>query len=237
MKKRLIILVSLFFLLVGCSPFEFTYDIFRVLKKGSTAEIVDLTTEGQEREVVVFPAKIPGYEFVNLGTASYFKMSIESQNIKVAFIEHVNMICGTVFLAMTRGEIGNQVIIVLNSLYLIKFEGAFIAGGDNRMVIPFEVFDEYYNKNSGLYRDYRENYEMSRVSFYYNYIDSPNDGLYRISYDKDLEMISKPEDPIRSGYEFQGWYLETENSNEFDFTSESNRTLSYTILYAKWRKK
>lgn len=236
MRKRLITLVTLICLLVGCDPFEYTHDIFKVLRRNSAAEIVGLTEEGQKREIVVFPSKIPGFDNVNIGNAGYFKMTIESENLKVAIIEHVNMICGGVFQHITKGVEGNKVIIVLNSLYQIKFESEFIAGGDNRIVVPFEIFDDYYDSDFGFYPEYKDNYEESRVSFYYNFENSPNDNLYRISYDEELEMITRPDDPKRRGYDFVGWYLETEGTSVFDFLSDSNKDVTNTKLYAKWKK-
>jgi uncharacterized repeat protein (TIGR02543 family) len=46
------------------------------------------------------------------------------------------------------------------------------------------------------------------------------------------EMVSKPSDPIRSGYVFGGWYKESDCVNVWSFT-ESKVDGSFT-LYAKW---
>ena len=45
-------------------------------------------------------------------------------------------------------------------------------------------------------------------------------------------LVSKPEDPIRRNYEFQGWYLETTNETEWNFASDL--VTKNTRLYAKW---
>lgn len=45
------------------------------------------------------------------------------------------------------------------------------------------------------------------------------------------EKIVKPEDPIRNGYTFKGWYDKKENGKEYDFTKEVTSDIN---LYAYW---
>lgn len=46
------------------------------------------------------------------------------------------------------------------------------------------------------------------------------------------DLLSKPEDPTRTNYEFQGWYLESSCLNVWNF--ESDKVTSNLRLYAKW---
>ena len=46
------------------------------------------------------------------------------------------------------------------------------------------------------------------------------------------DLLSKPEDPTRTNYEFQGWYLESSCLNIWNF--ESDKVTSNLRLYAKW---
>ena len=46
------------------------------------------------------------------------------------------------------------------------------------------------------------------------------------------ELVSKPEDPIRARYEFQGWFKETECENEWNFTTDI--PTGNLRLFAKW---
>jgi uncharacterized repeat protein (TIGR02543 family) len=48
----------------------------------------------------------------------------------------------------------------------------------------------------------------------------------------DGALVSKPTDPIRSGYEFAGWYKEEALTNTWNFNTDVVTT--NTILYAKW---
>lgn len=47
------------------------------------------------------------------------------------------------------------------------------------------------------------------------------------------QRIAKPEDPVKAGFKFAGWYIDEELREEFDF----NRPITENItLYAKWEK-
>ena len=43
--------------------------------------------------------------------------------------------------------------------------------------------------------------------------------------------VSKPEDPVREGYTFAGWYADEALTEAYDFGSPVNKD---TVLYAKW---
>ncbi len=47
------------------------------------------------------------------------------------------------------------------------------------------------------------------------------------------DKIEKPEDPVREGYEFLGWFLDLDDDKPFDFKTKISKD---TKLYAKWRK-
>jgi len=48
---------------------------------------------------------------------------------------------------------------------------------------------------------------------------------------KENGKVVKPEDPVREGYTFSGWYQDVELTSVYDFTSAVTRNLT---LYAKW---
>lgn len=47
------------------------------------------------------------------------------------------------------------------------------------------------------------------------------------------ETIERPEDPIRPGFLFEGWYLDVETTIPWDF--ENDKVNSSIVLYAKWQ--
>ena len=46
--------------------------------------------------------------------------------------------------------------------------------------------------------------------------------------------IEKPSDPIKNGFDFLGWFIDPEFSEEFDFSSP---IASSIVLYAKWKER
>lgn len=68
------------------------------------------------------------------------------------------------------------------------------------------------------------------TEFIYNYTDSPTNF---IQYNKEDRSIKAPNNPIRDGYRFNGWY-EYGASHAFDFNSIYNRNI---VLYATWEEK
>ena len=75
-----------------------------------------------------------------------------------------------------------------------------------------------------------ENYEIIRheVTFYLNNETDP--WTVKII---DGENVNRPDDPVRKGYIFKGWYADEELTQEFDFNTiiEAN-----TDIYAKWEE-
>ena len=59
-----------------------------------------------------------------------------------------------------------------------------------------------------------------------------NNVLYLTVEVADNALVSKPEDPSRRNYEFQGWYKEEKCENEWNFTTD--RVTSNLRLFAKW---
>lgn len=47
------------------------------------------------------------------------------------------------------------------------------------------------------------------------------------------ELLSEPVEPVKSGYKFQGWYLDTDYTKKYDFSLPVKNNL---VLYAKWQK-
>ena len=61
-----------------------------------------------------------------------------------------------------------------------------------------------------------------------------DDETYKIDYELEGYKLTKPSDPIKEGYTFEGWYLDTEYKTEFDF--ENIKASKNIELYAKFTK-
>lgn len=49
----------------------------------------------------------------------------------------------------------------------------------------------------------------------------------------DIKLFKLPDNPIKDGFEFDGWYLDSELSKEFNHLQNLNNDI---VLYAKWKK-
>ena len=58
--------------------------------------------------------------------------------------------------------------------------------------------------------------------------------IYKIDYELENHKIVKPDDPTKIGYNFEGWYLDTECKTKFDF--ENTKATENIVLYAKFVK-
>lgn len=79
------------------------------------------------------------------------------------------------------------------------------------------------------------------VSYFYNYLDNVDlssdrvaegDKLYKSEKITVGSPITKPQDPTREGYLFDGWYTESACTVAYDFTKTT--TTKNITLYAKW---
>jgi len=100
----------------------------------------------------------------------------------------------------------------------------------------------------------------ANITYYFNFETDINYGVYwvdDVDYGEKIEYI--PANPVREGYEFGGWYKETECINKWDFETdtlpeeqfeeievenateeaeiEKKTIYQETKLYAKWIKK
>ena len=87
-------------------------------------------------------------------------------------------------------------------------------------------------------------YSRARVYSKEYYITKP--GTYMVAFNtnggsfienqivQNGSKIVKPNNPSKQGYVFEGWYLDKELKNKFDFNISS--IISHTTLYAKWHK-
>ncbi|QVK16782.1 InlB B-repeat-containing protein [Mycoplasmatota bacterium] len=210
----------------------FTYDIFECFKgTEGDVEIVGLTEEGLQLEVVEFPAYIEGYSYVGIGGFSFGPdkdKGIDTDQMKIAILSGED----TIILPEAFRDSSKLEKIVINSLSVMEVGGYAIPREPGRIItvyVPFEVYDEYYSGTE--WDDYRDLLKRSTVSFYYNYDNSPNQDLFWTSQPEKGDKIDKPTDPSREGYIFKGWFTEKETINEWDFENEAEVRLQ---LFAKW---
>ena len=103
----------------------------------------------------------------------------------------------------------------------------------------FCCYSEFIGENRYIYK--------ANTAYMFNYEGAPNEGYYFINdFERGGLVENTPYKPIREGYEFCGWYKESECKTKWDFNTDvlpeptygENGELEYveTKLYAKWRK-
>ena len=96
----------------------------------------------------------------------------------------------------------------------------------------FDFSTEAIMANTTVYANWLDSSssDVTKAKFYWNYTGAPQEVYQEVSF-KNGGRISKPADPKRDGYEFDGWYT-TDNvaySASLKYTGSQN-------FYAKWLK-
>lgn len=233
--------------MAGCSctyqDARYGYFTVRYFERRSYCDITGLTEEGAQQKELVFPKTINGVPVQAIGKRAAFSIYIRSLNKpdiasdkleKVYFNKHFSIHlesfvdCPNLKKAM---KIFTGYSLEIN---MDKVKNYYC----------LDTYNEVFN-NSKIY--------AANVSYKYNY-DVPasteqgvrsEDRYYWIDdYDYGSKIEFIPDDPIREGYTFDGWYKEEECINKWDFDSDTlpaekyneDNTLAYqeTVLYAKW---
>lgn len=238
MKK---ILVSMFLLvfglcLVGCTDepiktYEDEYFIYNKKEYMNDDKIFlsGLTEKGKEQEILYIPSSFNGNKVIlsNIAIISNL-LQITSDSLKKVYMD-----AGLTSFGNFR-VVNNDIKIMIVSTTIKSYPD------QGTVYISSKTFSELERK------PIRPEVMPANISYNYNYENSPNDGYYWLD-DYDNELITYiPTNPIRSGYQFGGWYKEAECINKWDFENDMVPEKEYdisedyifyeTILYAKWIK-
>ena len=245
MKKNYIFLAFLMFLsLSGCTQIkkyhysgDFKYYVTYIGYDGNEtknkkdykdayATIIKLSSQAKKKKYIIVPETIDGFKVKRI---TFDKEKWESDSLKKVFIPF-------------KARVDNK-----------KFDYNFIvimlADENDQDIYTYDdvYVTSYYKNNKFQYFAPFTNNCYANLSYMYNYDTDINYGYYwidRVNYGKLINYI--PEDPVRDGYTFGGWYKEKECLNKWDFdidvipqlTEEErfNRIEPETFLYAKWIK-
>ena len=235
----LLVCVFLLFSVAGCAPKMredgyFTYYIRKGNDGIKYAHISELTELGKQQKILVIPEEIGGKKVIALDKWKFDMWSPglvwESENLeKVIFTtDSIKVENGTFRkcfnlekFILTIYENDNPASGIRNRassehyLYISKraFEQYLLRLVENKIISEEEARNATYS-----FRTTR----AANLSYYYNYEIYTNDGYYWIDdvdYGEKIEYI--PSNPVREGYEFGGWYKETECINEWIFETDT----------------
>lgn len=261
-KKYLISILIIIFVigLTGCKKIEykvygdFVYDIVYLNDEGheviaakgspSFVRIYGLSEEGQQKEVIVVPKMIDGYEVKEIGKNVPFLgwkgNWVNEKLVKVFCLSYMNIDTGS----FKNAPNIKKIIVLSSEKNQFKYQSFW--GSNLPVYITSKENDNNHNNTSYVYDENLMIY-YANVSFMWNCDDAENDGYYWIDdygYGEKIEYI--PENPERNGYTFDGWYKEPECINRWDFDADTLPKVKYnddeeeiyqeTKLYAKWIK-
>ena len=192
---------------------------------GDYVAIVELTTEGSEKETLIVPDEIDGKPVIQIGnmTGIGYSYSINYAGVwKWIYLPKNIQSCERFTSSELRTK--KRLIMACNNLEYLH----------NVVRRPIYVSED-------LYVEYQQEYQKSELNSLVKIADLQyiSDGqVYFIAdYDEGETIAYVPEAPEKEGYEFGGWYKEEECENEWNF-EEDTFTLAegQTVmkLYAKW---
>ena len=206
--------------------------------------IMGLSETGKEKEVIIVPQFIDGMEVKEIGRKLYLTIEgdWESEKLKKVYIPFLPCKMWRVVYPDDCPNYETTLLIVNEIPY------------ENSTNVDVYITSYHYIVESAIgdsvpsdFRSGTPGCYFANVSYFYNYDEAPNCGYYWIdNYDYGNIISYIPENPIREGYIFDGWYKESECINKWDFENdklpikicdENNRTIyQETRLYAKWIK-
>lgn len=240
MKKIISITFTILLLFVaagtyGCNKEEIVEDfVCKFYDKTNTVDIHGLSEEGKEKEIIVVPEKINGYDVDSLGIKNFFidKSApdfLSDKLVKIYFVKNLNSRFS--FLEIENLE---KVFIIENNT-----ENSLIGEFWTESITAPQLY-----MSTEIYKNYEGSVRIlpANVAYFYNYENAPNDGYYWID---DLENGEKitylPENPTREGYLFGGWFKDEACTEVWDFEKDTiikpAEGFYENKIYAKWNKK
>lgn len=202
------------------------------------AAIVGFTPSGKGQKVIDIPREIDGFPVRYIGytyresATSMDDYSLEHYALEKIYIhENIERINRNAL-----SDLGDK-----KSIEIMICAADPKAMTDTSEAISFDQLGEFghvYVYGSAYESgDYPENTSPANVVFMNNYSDEVNGGYYSLDNIDADETVPQPADPERSGYEFTGWYTDSECTAEWDFTDTLTIAESDEfVLYAGWRK-
>lgn len=242
MRKFFALFISSF-IAIGCTfafsscnafnPKEYETEYFIYHNwNNSWVEIVNLTDKGKQQEFLILPLEIDGVPVIAISNSTAFGHKETQWNSnkleKIYVLKHYDVLYDS--------------NVFDGCINLSKIISPYMNSG-----LPTPPTAKMYQPripHENRYADV-EGAAPANVSFLWNFEDAENEGYYWIDdldYGEKITLI--PDEPIRKGYRFTGWYKEPECINLWDFSSDTtpveqfdddgNLIYQETCLYAGW---
>jgi hypothetical protein len=193
-----------------------------MLKDGKYVAVLELTKQGKDKETIIIPDYIDDKPVVQIGMKGiefYYSIGYGIYN-------KVYLPCGIKSINDTRYFEPNTI----KRFFIDLSDLNFLDTAHGKFYLAEELYNKYIDM-CGL-DAITADLHIANVTY------MSNDEVYFIDDYNDGNLINAPIPPICDGYEFMGWYKDSEFQNEWDFendTFDTGLADPTMVLYAKWR--
>lgn len=187
---------------------------------GDYIAIVDLTEEANQKDRIIIPETIEGKPVVSVGMAGF--MALYDIGAGANYTK--------LYLPNTLQRIIVKAREDVAKIFFIEEPNEMFGANTS---IKFFTTNEIYEKYNGKEDSFKV--EIANIQYVLE------DEIYFIDDYRESEgsLILEPPVPKKDGYIFEGWYLEKEYINKWDFDNDLHiydESQKATFLYAKWIK-
>ena len=187
---------------------------------GDYIAIVDLTEEANQKDRIIIPETIEGKPVVSVGMAGF--MALYDIGAGANYTK--------LYLPKTLQRIIVKAREDVAKIFFIEEPNEMFGANTS---IKFFTTNEIYEKYNGKEDSFKV--EIANIQYVLE------DEIYFIDDYRESEgsLILEPPVPQKDGYIFEGWYLEREYINKWDFDNDLHiydESQKATFLYAKWIK-
>ena len=253
--KKIIFIVLLFsslLMLNGCFLYgekeEITVgDLIYLHVKTNSDEyysVIGLSDEGKQKSIITVPSEINELSVKKIGfLRSKTRVgSITSDKLEIIYLEKYMEFAHTDFF-IDCPKLEKIICLEFEDKFeeFYDYRGQYVKHNLNTEKEQIRRLPIYVYPSKDFVEDSQDNLYVYANIIYYN----DNNTVYYIDYSDSGKIEKLPEEPVREGYKFLGWYKEPDCINEWNFAEDNLNeiiNLEYSVqfnvnkLYAKWEK-
>ena len=210
--------------------------------------IIGLTELGKSKEILIVPKQIDGYIVEHLGYKKFMSSAghIESQKLKRFYVSENQKFDNmyTFFDSKTEETPANTPANINLEKIVIQYNDTSVQGYNGKVYNRKSYILQHPDFHPSSAGYWRTEFSYTNVSYWLNF-ETEKNGLFWVDdFDYGSLITYIPENPVRDGYIFYGWYKEPECINLWDFKTDILPQSQYnsnnekihieTKLYAKW---
>ena len=189
---------------VGCRSYRTDYFRVRLNRNEGYAIVYSLTELGKEQEILIVPRYVRGLPVRQVGRMASSFMA-------------------RVWLGIDSDR--------LQKLYLPYTAELFREGAIQADCVEVVILGE---RVIAIFKHWvQQELLQPNIIYHYNFINAPNQGYYWIDNITGDNLYIAPQNPTRSGYTFNGWFMESESITPWDGLMPTSQEQK-VVLYAGW---